>query len=125
MKSSVKWRLLGALSLAGFSLASCGTTTEGEVRPDWLYDNLSVGEIVVAQTAMQQALESRGSNEGHGWESVGGSSGVITPLRTFRITTGHYCRDYLEAVTAPSGNASEMRTACRDSEGTWRRVVKR
>ena len=114
----MKWRLLGALCLAGFTVASCGTTEE-PVRPDWLYAGLGAEEVAVARTAMQQALETRSSDEGYVW-----GSGVVTPLRTFRIKSGHYCRDYQEAVTAITGSASETRTACRDGKDNWRRVVK-
>ena len=85
---------------------------------------LGTQEIAAARIAMQQALETRGGNQGYVWESEAGSSGVITPLRTFRIKTGHYCRDYQEEVTAITGSASEKRTACRNSEGIWRRIVK-
>ena len=78
----------------------------------------------MARSAVQQALETRPGNQGYVWESEAGSSGEITPLRTFRIKTGHYCRDYQEEVAAANGRTSENRTACRDGEGIWRRVVK-
>ncbi len=123
MKPLAFLRQLGALCLAGFALASCGTTEE-QARPDWLYPDLGAEEVAVARTALQQALETRSSNEGYVWESEAGGSGVVTPLRTFRITTGHYCRDYQEAVTTLTDSASETRTACRDGKGIWRRVVK-
>ncbi len=108
-------------------LASCtaqGPGSSQEAARDTFYDGLSTEEIAVAQQAVQEALESRLSNETSQWTYPNGSSGSVTPLRTFRTKTGHYCRDYAESLAKGSQPGSTVRTACRGSQGIWR-VVKR
>lgn len=113
--------------LAGFVLVACATEaprSSAEPAHDAFYDGLSAEGAAVARQAVQQALESRPSDETFRWAYGIGSSGSVTPLRTFRIKTGHYCRDYSETIAKHSERVSALRTACRDSQGTWR-VVKR
>jgi surface antigen len=112
--------------LAGFLLAACaaaGPQSGQVVERDTIYDTLNAGEIVLARQAVQEALETRPSNETYRWDSGDGSYGSVMPTRTFRIKSGHYCRDYMETLAKDSERVSTSRTACRDSQGAWR-VVK-
>ena len=64
-----------------------------------IYAPLSELERVLAQEALQKALESVASQRLYRWENHdSGISGFVTPLRTFKIQTGHYCRQFMEAV---------------------------
>jgi surface antigen len=75
--------------------------------------------------AFQDALETFPSNETKRWKSPDGSaSGFVTPLRTFRIETGHYCREFLETVSTDQGLISSQGIACRTREGRWLGVDK-
>jgi surface antigen len=108
-------------------LASCaanGSRSSHEAAPDTFYDGLSIDEAAAARQAVQEALESRPSDETYRWTYANGISGSVTPLRTFRIKTGHFCRDYAETIATGPQPPSTLRTACRDGQGTWR-VVER
>ena len=112
--------------IAAIVLASCTTDAPQQDRrlaqQDTLYDALSDGAATAARQAVQEALESRLSNETTPWQDGSGSSGSVTPLRTFRIKTGHYCRDYAETVVKDVQRVLVVRTACRDRQGIWRIV---
>lgn len=122
-------RQFAGLFLGGALLAlpsavgrSAEELTLGE-RP--LYASLSRSERLLVQEALQQALENRPSREIYRWvSSANGASGFITPLRTFKIETGHYCRQFMEAVAKQGDLASAIQTACRSEDGRWI-VVKR
>lgn len=112
---------------AGFLLAACvaaGPQSGQAVAPDTLYDALNADEIALARQAVQEALETRPSDEIHRWESGDSTIGSVMPMRTFRIKSGHYCRDYLETFAKNTVLTSANRTACRGSQGAWR-IVKR
>ena len=70
---------------------------------------------------VQYALESAPSGEQVAWHgSADGLAGTVTPLRTYRGSTG-YCRDY--AITVQGGEGAGgawQETACRDADGRWR-----
>ena len=95
-----------------------------EAAQDTLYDGLSAEAALAARQAVQTALETRRSEDTYRWRLGNGGSGSVTPLRTFRIKTGHFCRDYSETIANSPQPVSAMRTACRGDQGTWR-VVKR
>jgi hypothetical protein len=118
-------RSIGLPSLTGILLAACAATVpESDVSAarDTFYRSLVPAEIVLARQAVQEALETRLSNEIHRWDSETGAQGSITPIRTFRIKTGHFCRDYTESLAKDGDRVSIARTACRDGEGTWRAI---
>lgn len=127
MSNPVRTLCFGLPWLVCAVLAACAAQapkSSPEVARDTFYDGLSAEEAVVASQAVQEALETRKSDDTLAWTHMNGSSGSITPLRTFRIKTGHFCRDYAESIAVGPERVSTIRTACRDSGGTWR-VVKR
>lgn len=118
------------LPIAGLVTASCGsaaTPLQAGLPPerDSLYLGLTAQEEETAKNAVQQALETRPSQESLDWESPSGASGKVTPLRTFRITTGHFCRDYREVVFRDDVSAAAVRRACRSEDDIWRQVPRR
>jgi hypothetical protein len=116
------------LSMACLVTASCGSSETPPPEPvhlpeqDRLYFGLNDQEAATATNAVKQALETRASEQSLSWQSETGAAGTITPLRTFKITTGHFCRDYREAVSRSNVSVSAVRRACRTTNGDWLRV---
>ena len=79
---------------------------------------------VLARNTVQEALETAQSRTSLSWIFVeDGSRGEITPLRTYRSTTGVYCREYVEVVeSSDEGRTMRQRTACRDMDGLWKPI---
>lgn len=115
------------LPLLCLAAASCGGagTVRQELREqarDPLYLGLGTEVAATARRAVQRALETRPSDQPVQWQASSGPSGSVTPLRTFKIASGHYCRDYREVVLQDDVPAGEVRRACRTTDGVWRRV---
>ncbi len=89
-----------------------------------LYEGLDERGRGDAQTALQLALETSRSNFTYRWRSAGGGlSGRITPLRTFRVASGHYCREFEEILIVASQVRLDTRTACRADDGRWQKIL--
>ena len=70
--------------------------------------------------ALAQALDRTVSGETVAWRNPdSGSSGTVTPLRTFRARDGRWCREYEQAIDGPAGPERLVGIACRDA-GAWR-----
>jgi len=116
------------LSMACLVAVSCGSSatpppeTSSLPEQDRLYVGLNDQELETATNAVQQALETRASEQSLSWQSDAGAAGTITPLRTFKIVTGHYCRDYREAVSRGNVSVAAIRRACRAKSGVWRQI---
>ena len=97
--------------------------TPRQVTADSLYNGLSPAERDMAARLVQETLETVLSQQTRRWQYNGtGNGGFVTPLRTFRIKTGHYCREYMETVSTRQGLNSSIFTACRDGAAVWRIV---
>ena len=84
------------------------------------YDRFEETDVQLAWSALQQTLETRVSNQSGLWDNDwNGSFGAVVPLRTFRIKTGTYCREFRETVVTADQTASRTGTACRTSNGEW------
>ena len=105
-------------------LVGCAALNRGAAQQrdgvDPLYEGLDGGALKSARNAVQSALESLRSRTTYKWQDTAGSGGSVTPTRTFRIATGHYCREYTEIVSTPAGVVSATRIACRDADGIWK-----
>lgn len=70
--------------------------------------------------AVQTALETRQTGEAYVWTAPGITSGTVTPLRTWRSLSGHWCRAFEERLQLDDGRrdtASGVR--CRGDGGRW------
>ncbi len=110
-----------AVAVAGLSLglsACAQTPTPGDAA----YSSLAPRAEVLARNTVQTALETATSDSSLEWSfAEDGSKGTVMPLRTYRSTTGFYCREYVEVVeTTTNGRNSRQRTACRDLDGVWK-----
>ena len=73
-----------------------------------------------SEIALQEALETLPSHQSKQWEMPDRtSSGFVTPLRSFKIKTGHYCRDFMQTVSSNGEIVSTQGTACRTDDGRW------
>ena len=74
--------------------------------------------------AMHVALETHLSGRGRQWSSPKSNySGRLTPVRTWRSRSGHFCRAFVEIVRLPSGLERNGRaSACRNDAGHWVRI---
>ncbi|MHA1152635.1 MAG: RT0821/Lpp0805 family surface protein [Alphaproteobacteria bacterium] len=93
----------------------------GDTKPRTsFYGALTESDIDLARSALQDTLETRVSGEPGNWQNgTTGIEGSVTPLRTYRIASGTYCRDYQEIVTGQESILTRSRTACRDANGVW------
>lgn len=86
-----------------------------------LYRALGAEDRTLAEAAVQEALETLPSRQTRSWRNPAtGASGFVTPLRTFKIESGHFCREYQEAIATPGSAEARQFTACRRaSDGIW------
>ncbi len=111
---------LAPLFLTAFSvLTACQMLGDTKPRTSF-YGALAESDVDLARSALQDTLETRVSGEPGNWQNgATGIEGSVTPLRTYRIASGTYCRDYQEIVTRPGRVLARSRTACRDVNGIW------
>ena len=85
-----------------------------------IYAGLAASDLALATSTVQRALESNLSGTTRLWRNKRtGSKGAVRPLRTFRIRTGHYCREYEETIESKHGPLWRRAIACRDHGGSW------
>ena len=98
-------------------------TTAWPVNPaeKSIYAGLDNAQVSLANDAMQFALEKNLSYVPHRWSVNGRSTdGFVVPMRTYKIKSGHYCREFLEGVTLEEKETvSKVQTACRSDDGVW------
>ena len=82
---------------------------------------VEAGHMVAA--AVQQALETMQSGQA---VTFGGAdapvAGTVTPVRTYRSKTRHWCREFEESVMISGEAWRRSGVACREPNGGWRRV---
>ena len=88
------------------------------------YAGLGTFEMTVARNSLQDTLEHTASQQTRRWSVAGSQTrGSVTPLRTFKIKTGHYCREFRETISsAAAGVQVGEQIACRNGAGLWVRV---
>ncbi|MFQ5774311.1 MAG: RT0821/Lpp0805 family surface protein [Kiloniellaceae bacterium] len=104
----------------GLGVATSSGSVPQAAAQGAFYDGLQAEDAARALSAFQQTLETRVSHRLAHWRNdATGTSGSVMPLRTFRIRTGHYCREYVETILATGKIMSRVGTACRDDGGAW------
>jgi surface antigen len=84
------------------------------------FEHLRAADRKLAAATIQGVLEHQPSGELVLWRNeVSSVTGSVMPLRTFKIKTGHFCREYRETLVAENKLSSRIMTACRSDEGTW------
>lgn len=87
---------------------------------------LADSDAASARHAMlQQILETLQSGQTLAWRVGDGTVRSVTPVRTWRTTSGHYCRQFEEAIRADN-QLPELFTgvACRNGDGRWTEIDK-
>lgn len=117
------WPGTPALSiLLVLPLIACTTVLleSEETRAERLMTELGPDARGLAERARQRSLESLPSGTTWSWQLDSRRvSGGYTPLRSFRIRTGHFCREFRETVTRMQEQGSRLSVACRNREGDW------
>jgi len=118
-KAASKWvTVMTAAAIAGGWSAS---ESAGREHGPNLFRELDVPTLNVARKAVQSALELRETGETERWSVPGIAEGEVTPRRTWRTQSGHWCREYEERLRLASGQAQHsVGTRCRAKDGTWR-----
>ena len=90
---------------------------------------LAERELLIAaltDRAVQDALENALSGAAVALTDEGLSGVVsITPTRTYRSETRHWCREFVENVVIDGMQTTRYGLACRENTGEWRRVQTR
>ncbi len=88
-----------------------------------IYQGLSAPERTFARYTVQRTLETKLKHQTGKWDDpLNGTLGLVTPLRSYKSTTGHYCREFMEVVTRKGVVRSALQKACRTPRGRWLRV---
>ncbi len=107
----------------GVYLTIAAVLTANGQTPDVLYGQLGASDAARARAVLQKTLETKRSQEKAEWHSdTTGTSGTITPLRTYRIKSGVFCRDFRETLIITGSPVERVGSACRRTEGVWIRV---
>lgn len=111
-------RAIGATLL----LCACAAPPPSKPAKDLgdFYGGASAATRTAAEEALQDALEQQLSGDRLRWRTTDGGSGQLTPLETWKSTSGHWCRRFAETISV-SGQAARDRSAvaCR-VDGRWR-----
>jgi surface antigen len=78
----------------------------------------------LAGEAQQRALERSPTGTPVPWKNPDiGHTGAVTPVRTYQVADGRYCREY-QQVGDDRGAWGQRRfgTACRQPDGSWKVV---
>ena len=95
------------------------------LRAESFYSGLPAPSARAAESVVQSVLERRRSGEREDW--VGGDQefGYVRPLRSWKSTSGHWCREFEERVYGADGRKrTRTAVACRDN-GRWIVVTSR
>ncbi len=121
----------GAGALAGSQIgggrgklvATSVGTLLGAVVGSSVGKSLDRADRIHASRAQYSALEFAPSGAQTSWYNPdSGTSGYITPSRTYQSSSGEYCREYSHNATVDGRIERVYGTACRDSYGAWRAV---
>ena len=118
-------RFLAIQTILLLSFAAVLVPRQGSASQHEAFEHMGAADRNLADATIQSVLEDQPSGELNLWRNeASGVSGGVMPLRTFKIKTGHFCREYRETLVAESKLSSRIMTACRSDEGTWITVEK-
>ena len=77
-------------------------------------------ECLHSQRAAQHALDVAPTGQTVAWHNPdSGHHGTMTPVRTYQIDSGQYCREYQQTVVIGGQEERAFGTACRQPDGSW------
>ncbi|MBE0617505.1 MAG: glycine zipper 2TM domain-containing protein [Proteobacteria bacterium] len=69
----------------------------------------------------QQVLEVNRSGQTTQWVNPdSGNTVAVTPIKTYQVASGEYCREYQTEVIVGGKKESAYGTACRQPDGSWK-----
>jgi surface antigen len=114
--------LIGAAA-SGSPAAIAGGVILGGLAGGALGNMLDQRDRQLAGAAAQQALEGSPVGAPVPWTNPDtGHTGAVTPVRTYQVADGRYCREYQQVVTIDGREQRSFGTACRQPDGSWKVV---
>lgn len=123
-----RWPLLGSIAasllavVVGLSGAYYFAERQVELKIARL-EAIRVTDQRMIEEAVVQALEMHVSGIPAQWANPdSGSRGMVEPVRTFKISSGQWCREYVHKIELHGWQErSEVRRAiaCREADGQW------
>lgn len=75
----------------------------------------------LAHEAAIRAFEHNRTGQASVWRNPdSGHSGTITPVRTYQLASGQYCREYRQKIDVGNDTHEAYGTACRQPDGSWK-----
>lgn len=85
--------------------------------------SLDKADQTYANQTAQRSFESAPSGQSMGWKNPdSGHSGSITPMKTYQLNNGQYCREFTQTINVGGKVQQGYGTACRQPDGTWQIV---
>lgn len=115
------WWTLAAASLAFLVIGAGSGLWWAESRLEQAllrFETRSELARAVLADSVSHALETQVSGVSVDWQS-GETGGQITPLRTYRSRSGHWCREYTRTTRFNGDPIAVLALACRTDEGDW------
>jgi surface antigen len=111
----------GIAALAGGSPAAIvGAAVGGALIGGYVGHKLDNRDKRLAAEAATQAFERNAAGQPSVWNNPdSGNSGSITPVKTYQLASGQYCREYHQTITIGGEPQTSYGTACRQADGTW------
>lgn len=83
--------------------------------------SLDEADRLAAARSTQKALETVPSGQSLPWRNPKtGHHGSVTPIRTYPVASGKYCREFQETIVVGGRRQKAYGTACRQPDGTWK-----
>lgn len=76
-------------------------------------DRRLVGDV------LREALETKSSGQQVSIDGHGGAGGSVTPVRTYKSVSGHWCREYVRDIRLDGRSIDVRGVACRTPDGEW------
>jgi surface antigen len=112
--------LLGA-ALGGGAKGIAAGVILGGLLGGAVGDRMDAADRRYASRAAHQAFEKAPTGRPTTWRNPdNGNHGVIKPVRTYKKTSGQYCREYQQKVVIGGKEQSSYGTACRQPDGNWK-----
>jgi surface antigen len=112
--------LIGAVA-SGNPAAIAGGVILGGLAGGAIGNMLDQRDHQLAAQAAQQALEKAPTGTVVPWTNPdNGHTGAVTPVRTYQVANGGYCREYQQTVTVGGQQQQSYGTACRQPDGSWK-----
>ncbi|NIA67722.1 hypothetical protein HBA54_03885 [Pelagibius litoralis] len=118
-----RWSPALAAALAMAVVAGVAGYLAGEYRVHSTLESLAARQAEdqrLLSDAVARALEETASGNKLAWRNPdSGTYGEVTPVRTYRSKSNHWCREYLAVKVAVDSEETTRAIACREADGNW------